>query len=88
MDYKNKDLLNEINVAAYFLSRENHPYDTLAWFLAERELHLKNPDEEPSEAIIRQRAAQIYFEACPYDILVWRVAELDILIKYNRYNIE
>ena len=87
IDYE-KELIDEINVAAYFISEENHPYDTLCWFLAERQLSYRNQGSNPPEDIIKQKAAQIFFEKCPYEILVWRIAELDILIKYNRYGIK
>ncbi|MBN1803283.1 MAG: hypothetical protein JW891_17360 [Candidatus Lokiarchaeota archaeon] len=76
---ENEDLIHEINVAAYFLSEEGHPYDTLCWFLAERQLQMEKLGAYIPEENIKQKAAQIYFEQCPYDILVWRVAELDIL---------
>jgi len=88
MNEANRDLLNEINVAAYFIAKESHPYDTLCWFLAEREIIFKNPEVDPPDPLVKQRAAQIYFEGCPYDILTWRIAELDILIKHGRFETE
>jgi len=82
------DLKDEINVAAYFLSEENNPYDVLCWYLAERLLLYENKGLSPPEELIKQKAAQIYFEECPYDILTYRIAELDIFMKYDIYNVD
>ncbi len=82
MSDEKENLIHEINIAAYFLSEEGHPYDTLCWFLAEKLLQIENPGIFIPEDSIKQKAAQIYFEQCPYDILVWRVAEMDILFEH------
>ena len=87
MNSIDKDLKDEINVSAYFISEENNPYDVLCWYLAQRLFIYENKGISPPDAMIKQRAAQIYFEECPYDILCYRIAELDILMKYNMYNI-
>ncbi len=81
------DLKDQINVAAYFLAQKNHPYDTLCWFLAERQLFIKNEKKKAPEDIIRNRAAEIYVSTCPYDILCWLISELDILIVHKRYDL-
>ncbi|MFX1274567.1 MAG: hypothetical protein ACFFBP_10595 [Promethearchaeota archaeon] len=88
MTDSNREYLDEINVAAYYISQDNKPYDVLCWFLAERLLIYENKGIPPPEYIIKQKAAQIYFEKCPYDILCFRIAELDILMKYNRFDID
>ena len=41
MEEFSKDIMEEINVAAYFLAKEDIPYDTLCWMLAEKKLLLK-----------------------------------------------
>ncbi|MFX1237940.1 MAG: hypothetical protein ACFFAS_10480 [Promethearchaeota archaeon] len=84
MNDKNEDSINDINIAAYFLSEEAYPYDTLCWFLAERLFKIENPEMNVSENLIKQRAAQIYFEQCPYDVLCYRIAEIDIYLDQNQ----
>ena len=88
MDEKKQDLIDEINVAAYYIAEGKNPYDTLCWNLAQRQLTYDNLGITPSDDIVRARAAQLYFENCPYDILCWRIAELEILLKYNLYKTE
>ena len=88
MNEINREVLDEINVAAYYLSQDNKPYDVLCWYLAERLLAYENKGISPPENIIKHKAAQIYFEKCPYEILCYRIAELDILMKYNRFEID
>lgn len=83
-----KDLKDEINVAAYFISEENNPYDVLCWYLAERLLKYESKGLSPPNDLIKQKAAQIYFEECPYDILTYRIAELEILMKYDMYDVD
>ncbi len=86
MNVNNKDLVDEINVAAYFISEDNNPYDVLCWYLAERLLTYENKGDTPPKEHVKQKAAQIFFEECPYDVLVYRIAQLDILMKYNLYD--
>ena len=88
MNDKKEDLIEEINVAAYYIAEGKNPYDTLCWHLAEKLLTFSNLGITPPEDIVRQKAAQIYFEKCPYDILCWRIAELETLMKYNMYGTE
>ena len=88
MSEKNDALINEINVAAYYIAEGKNPYDTLCWHLAERQLTYDNLGMTPPQEVIKQKAAQIYFEQCPYDILCWRIAELETLMKYNMYKTE
>ena len=73
----------EINVAAYFLSEKNLPFDRLCWMLAEKRLE-RHPDQrEISEDYVRCKAAEVYFSNIPYDVLCWCIAEMDILTKYE-----
>jgi len=88
MSEKNSEIINEINVAAYYIAEGKNPYDTLCWNLAKMQLTYDNLGMAPPEDVIKQKAAQIYFEKCPYDILCWRIAELEILMKYSMYNTE
>ena len=79
MNDRDKALKERISVAAYFLSKENLPYDKLCWMLAERQLY-REKLEFPTKLLIRERAAKTFFSSPPYDILCWLIAELDILI--------
>ncbi|MFW9771489.1 MAG: hypothetical protein ACFFFB_05180 [Candidatus Heimdallarchaeota archaeon] len=74
-------LKQQINIAAYFLSHENHPYDTLCWMLAERELYIQYNFKKPKEDFIRKKAAKIFFAKPDYDVLCWLIAEKDIFLK-------
>ena len=85
MEEFSKDIMEEINVAAYFLAKENHPYDTLCWMLAEKRLMYKNPTTDFSDELVRQHAAINYHSCCDYDVMCWLIAELDILLKYEMY---
>jgi hypothetical protein len=76
-----KDIMEEINVAAYFLAEQNHPYDRLCWMLAEKRLMYKNPETDFSEESVRQNAAVNFYSCCEYDIMCCLIAELDILLK-------
>ncbi len=80
-----KDLIEEINVAAYYLAKQNHPYDTLCWILAEKRLIYKNPGKNISDDIVKQNAALNFHLCCDYDIMCWLISELDILLKYELY---
>ena len=88
MSEKNDELINEINVTAYYIAEGKNPYDTLCWHLAQRQLTFDNLGMTPPDEIIKQKAAQIYFEKCPYDILCWRIAELETLMKYELFKTE
>ena len=70
---------NRINVAAYFISRRNLPYDILCWMLSERQLYTEHNNQYAPEKLIKKRAAEIFFSSPSYDILCWLIAELDIL---------
>ena len=85
MNENNKELKERINVAAYFLSKENLPYDKLCWMLAERQLYREN-FKLPTNTLIRERAAKIFFSSPPYDVLCWLIAELDNLIDSEIFN--
>ena len=68
----------KINVAAYYLSRRNLPYDILCWMLSERLLYTQNNNQYAPNDAIKKRAAEIFFSSPSYDVLCWLVAELDI----------
>jgi len=86
MEKYNVDLMNEINVAAYFLAKENHPYDRLCWMLAERRLIYRNKRDDIPGDLIKADAAANFFSSCEYDVMCWLIAELDILMKYDIYD--
>ena len=69
----------KINVAAYFISRRNLPYDILCWMLSERQLYTQNNNQYAPNDVIKKRAAEIFFSSPSYDVLCWLIAELDIL---------
>lgn len=75
------NLKQQVNVVAYFLSQENHPYDTLCWMLAERVLFFQYNFTKPKEDSIRKKAAEIFFNKPDYDVLCWLIAEKDVLLK-------
>jgi len=81
------NIMDEINVAAYYLSMNNLPYDTLCWMLAERQIWSdlgdSFEDDGIRDEIIKPRAAQIYFSCCEYDVLCWLIAEFDIKQKHR-----
>jgi hypothetical protein len=79
MNENDKELKERISLAAYFLFKENLPYDKLCWMLAERQLY-REKLEFPIKNVIRERAAKIFFSSPPYDVLCWLIAELDNLI--------
>jgi hypothetical protein len=85
MNNTDSDLEEKINVAAYFLSQKNYPYDKLCWLLAERQLLAQGDPGYAVHERIREKAAEIYHNSPPYDILVWLIAELDILLE-DRYS--
>ncbi|MHA1257069.1 MAG: hypothetical protein ACTSPS_15875 [Promethearchaeota archaeon] len=69
----------QINIAAYYISRRNLPYDILCWLLAERQLFTQSNSQYAPDNMIKKRAAKIFFSSPSYDILCWLVAELDVL---------
>jgi len=75
------DLNRQISIAAYFLSQKNHPYDTLCWMLAERELYIQLSFKKPQKEMIKMRAAEIFFSKPSYDVLCWLISEKEILFK-------
>ncbi len=83
-----KDVMEEINVAAYYMAKQDHPYDALCYMLAERRLMYKNPETDFSEELVKQNAASNYFSYCEYDVMCYLIAELDILLKYELYGRE
>jgi len=70
-----------ISIAAYYLAQENHPYDTLCWMLAERELYIQNNFTRPGDNYIRKRAAEIFYSSPAYDVLCWLISEKEIFLK-------
>ncbi|MFX1312891.1 MAG: hypothetical protein ACFFHD_09790 [Promethearchaeota archaeon] len=88
MEELKEKIIEEINVASYFLAKKNYPYDILCWKLAEKRLMYKNPETDFSEELVKQNAAAIYFSCCEYDVMCWLIAELDILLKYEIYGRE
>ncbi|MFW9829429.1 MAG: hypothetical protein ACFFEY_17780 [Candidatus Thorarchaeota archaeon] len=79
MSDTNNKLREEINVAAYYLSKKNYTYDKLCWMLAERQLILDNDPKYNQDQRKREKAAEIYFQGLHYDLIVWLIAEFDIL---------
>ncbi|MFX0058479.1 MAG: hypothetical protein ACFE85_11780 [Candidatus Hodarchaeota archaeon] len=79
------NLKEQINVAAYYLSQKNHPYDTLCWMLAERQLYIQNNFRQAKIENIRKKAADIYFSMPSYDVLCWLIAELDALLRNKSF---
>lgn len=78
-DKYSEEIMDKINVAAYFIAKGNHPYDALCWMFAERELCKELRCDEVPDEIISPKAAQVYFSRCDYDVLCWLIAEHDIL---------
>jgi len=75
--------MEEVSVAAYYVWENQHPYEILCWFLAERELYVENNFNHPRKADIRKRAYFIFTEHPPYDLLCWFIGKLNIYIKQN-----
>ncbi|MGQ4873725.1 MAG: hypothetical protein ACP6IY_06570 [Promethearchaeia archaeon] len=80
-----EDLKPEINLAAYFLSKEGHSYDVLCWLLAEKQLEIQMSPSKPSEEQIRIKAEQIFHSSTSYDELCWLLSELRIYEKYGYF---
>jgi len=81
MNDLNDNFVEQLGVAAYYLSQKDHPYDTLCWMLAERQLIAQQGPMYSDQGRIREKAAQIYFESLHYDVLVYLIAEFDIKLK-------
>ena len=81
MNDLNDNFVEQLGVAAYYLSQKDHPYDTLCWMLAERQLIAQQDPMYSNQVRIREKAAQIYFESLHYDVLVYLIAEFDIKLK-------
>ncbi len=75
------ELKEYISMAAYFLANKRHPYDTLCWFLAERQLYLERNFTNPTQEQTRMRASEIYVSNPEYDVLCWLISEIDMIIK-------
>ena len=88
MEELNKDILEEINIASYFIAKQEYTYDRLCWMLAEKRLLYKNSETDFSDELVKQDAAANYFSCCEYDVMCWLIAELDILLKYELYGRE
>ena len=73
-----------VDVAAYYLSQENHTYDKLCWMLAQRQLHALRDPRYNQEDRIKEKAAEIFFFGPEYDVLCYLISELDILIKLGK----
>ncbi|TXT59248.1 MAG: hypothetical protein BAJALOKI3v1_1100015 [Promethearchaeota archaeon] len=73
----------EISIAAYYIWNQEHSYENLCWFLAERQLYVERNFTSAKKDDIRDRAYYIYKEHPPYDILCWFIGELDLYIKRN-----
>jgi hypothetical protein len=78
------ELKEYISMAAYFLAEKRHPYDTLCWFLAERQLYVERNFSKPTHEQTRARASEIFVSGVEYDILTWLIAELDLIIKTKK----
>ena len=85
MSEKLKVLKQQISIAAYYLAQKNHPYDTLCWWLAERELFILNNFRRVSKERIRQKAAEIYVSNPSYDVLCWLIAEKEVILKSKKF---
>jgi hypothetical protein len=79
------DFKKQISIAAYYLSQKNHPYDTLCWMLAERQLFIQNNFKKAKLENIRKKAAKIYFSTPSYDVLCWLIAELNALLRNKSF---
>lgn len=84
MTENNKKIRERINIAAYYLAKMNHPYDTLCWMFAERKLYFQQNFQTPEKKLIKKKAAEIFFSTPPYDVLCWLIAEFDINLKIKR----
>ncbi|MBY8991888.1 MAG: hypothetical protein KGD58_14185 [Candidatus Lokiarchaeota archaeon] len=80
----NNNFVDQIGVAAYYLSQKDHPYDTLCWMLAERQLITHQDPLYSDQERIREKAAQIYYDSLHYDVLIWLIAEFDVMLKIKQ----
>ncbi|MHA1150629.1 MAG: hypothetical protein ACTSR8_20605 [Promethearchaeota archaeon] len=81
-----EDLTPEINLGAYFLSKEGHSYDVLCWLMAEKQLSIQMKPNKPNEQQIREKAEQVFQSSTSYDELCWLIAELTIYEKYGYFD--
>ncbi|MFO7796643.1 MAG: hypothetical protein ACQERB_05240 [Promethearchaeati archaeon] len=77
---------DEISVSAFYVWNENHPYEALCWYLAERQLYVENNFKIPRKEHIQGRSYYIYDNHPPYDVLCWLIGELNLFIKRNTSN--
>lgn len=80
-----EDLTPEINLGAYFLSKEGHSYDALCWLMAEKQLNIQMKPDKPNEDQIREKAGQVFESSTSYDELCWLIAELTVYEKYGYF---
>jgi len=85
MNELTENVKEQINITAYFLSQRNHPYDTLCWMLAERQLYVQNSFRQAKVQNIRKKAAEIFFSSPSYDVLCWLIAELDTMLRKKSF---
>lgn len=71
----------EISVAAYYVWEKQMSYETLCWFLAERQLFVIRNFTKPPREMIQQRAQQIYEKSPDYDFICWLIGELNLFIQ-------
>ncbi|MBN1801396.1 MAG: hypothetical protein JW891_07820 [Candidatus Lokiarchaeota archaeon] len=76
----------QINVAAYYLSREGYDYNELCWILAEK--IMKHNLRLASIEDIRKKAEEVFKSSSSYDELCWLIAEIDILEKLGYLKVE
>ncbi len=79
-------LEEQINVAAYYLSREEYDYNELCWMLAEK--IMKHNLRLASIEDIRKKAEEVFQSSSSYDELCWLIAEIDILEKLGYLKVE
>ena len=77
MTDQDKDIKDQIDVAAFFLAQKMMPYDVLCWMYADRKIFADH-NEIASDDELRCKSAEIYFSSCEYDVLCYLIAELDI----------
>jgi len=84
MNELTENVKEQINITAYFLSQRNHPYDTLCWMLAERQLRVQRDPKYNHETRIREKAAEIFYSGPSYDVLCYLISEIDIIMKLGK----
>lgn len=78
----------EINLAAYFISREGYTYDELCWLLAEKVIQSQKGRKDVPADDIRRKAEEVFKSSCTYDELCWLNAEMIVLIEKKYIEIE